>query len=45
MSRISAFQVSAVVRMPAWDPVKLTAGTSRASIAMATSAIEIRSPA
>ena len=45
MSRISALPCSAVVRMPAWDPVKLTAGTSRASIAIATSAIEIRSPA
>ena len=45
MSTISALPCSAVVRMPAWDPVKLTAGTSRASIAMATSAIEMRSPA
>ncbi len=44
-SRILALRCAVSVRMPAWDPVKLTACSPRSMIAMQRSAIEIRSPA
>ena len=44
-SMIFALPCSVSVRMPAWLPVKLTAGWPRSSTAIDSSAIEMRSPA
>ena len=45
MSRILAEPWEESVRMPAWDPVKLTAGMPRELRVIESRAIEIRSPA